>query len=559
MGSIKRMRNASQLTHYLTLAVTLTLSSFNVYAEPAAKPAPPASKQQIKKSPEAYFTDGLSCLKQAQIACAKLAAANIPSASAYAKLLQGSIALTENQTDKAMLLLLPLQTDTALNTEAKIALHQQLANTFKNLDDTQQALQHLMLAESAMASLTAGDKDAGIDANHQKIWALLNGLDQNQLITMRGENTDNHFQGWVDLCLAARNQDSSTSIKNWSSSYSDHPASGFAKNLATANSAQAHAEIRLPTDGAIALILPLANDIDSSKADAFMQGLAAALARNNLKNEIKAYPSAASEEDISEIQTVAKNEDNAYFIIADFNAAHTPAAPGQQGNGSILHVGLFLDDEAQRIASFASANGIQRIAIVTSENETAKLMTTSFKKAWKELPGLAAAGDSVNVITLPGNISANSAELLDLKSKIAGKPHDMVLLATTAAEARMIRPYLDISTPTMTFSCINENLAQSPADPALNALRFVDIPFLLKNNQGTTDYSPAEAGLGSNELLRWYALGVDSLQLLVASQRSAGSDVIINGLTGTLAIDKSGNMKRQLSVGKFTYNGVVAE
>lgn len=553
------MRNASQLTHYLALAITLTLSSLTVDAEPAAKPVQSASKQPIKKSPEAYFTDGLSCLKQAQIACTKLSAANIPSASSYAKLLQGSIALAENQTDKAMLLLLPLQADTTLNTEARIALHQQLASAFINLDDTHQALQHLMLAESAMASPTAGDKETGIDANHQKIWALLNGLDQNQLITMRGENTDNHFQGWIDLCLAARNQDSSTSIKNWGSSYSDHPASGFARNLATAHSAQAHTEIHLPTDGAIALILPLANDIDSSKADAFMQGLAAALARNNLKNEIKAYPSAGSEQDISEIQTVAKNEDNAYFIIADFNAGHMHTAPGQQGNSSILHVGLFLDDEAQRIASFASANGIQRIAIITTENETAKLMTTSFQKAWKELPGLAAAGDNVNVITLPGSINANSPELLDLKSKIAGKPHDMVLLATTAAEARMIRPYLDISTPTMTFSCINESQAQSPADPALNALRFVDIPFLLKSNQDTADYSPAEAGLGSNELLRWYAMGVDSLQLLVASQRSAGSDVIINGLTGTLAIDKSGNMKRQLSLGKFTYNGVMAE
>jgi len=553
------MRKASQLTRYLALAIFLTSSSFIVHAEPVAKPAPPAPNQQIKKSPEAYFAEGSACLKQAQTACAKLAAANIPGASSYAKLLQGSIALAENQADKAMLLLLPLQTDATLNTEAKIALHQQLASAFKNLDDTQQALQHLILAESAMASAAPADKESGIDANHQKIWSLLNGLDQGQLIAMRGENTDNHFQGWVDLCLAARNQDGSSGIKNWISSYSDHPASDFARKLPAANPAQANREIRLPTDGAIALILPLADDIDSSRADAYMQGLAAALARNNLKNEIKAYPSTGNEQDLSEIQAVARNEDNAYFIIADFNADHTPAAPGQQSNGSILRIGLFLDDEAQRIASFAATNGIQRIAVVTSENDTAKLMAASFQKAWKATPGLAADGDTLDVITLPGSISANSPELLDLKSKVAGKPHDMVLLATTAPEARTIRPYLDISTPTMAFSCINENPATSPADPALNALRFVDIPFLLKSNQDADGYSPADANLGSNELLRWYALGVDSLQLLVAGQRTAGSDVIINGLTGTLAIDKSGNMKRQLSLGKFTYSGVVAE
>ena len=113
-----------------------------------------------------------------------------------------------------------------------------LASAFESVDDTQQAIQHLMQAESVMADSALPGKQNSITVNHQKIWALLNKLDQNELITMRGDNTDNFFQGWVDLCLAARNQDLANSLNNWAASYADHPALAFAKNLSSTNVAQ---------------------------------------------------------------------------------------------------------------------------------------------------------------------------------------------------------------------------------------------------------------------------------------------------------------------------------
>ena len=92
------------------LATCLLFSSLYLPAHAETSNKTPSEKPdtQIKKSPEANFLDGDTCLKQANTACAKLARAKIPSASAYAKLLQGSIALSEKQTDKALLLLLPL-------------------------------------------------------------------------------------------------------------------------------------------------------------------------------------------------------------------------------------------------------------------------------------------------------------------------------------------------------------------------------------------------------------------------------------------------------------------
>lgn len=543
------------------LATCLLFGSLNLPAHAEAVNKTPSAivKLPAKKSPEAHFLDGNTCLKRSDIACAKLALASIPSVSPYAKLLQGSIALAEQQIDKSLLLLLPLQAEENLITEAKIVLHQYLANAFEKLDDTQQAVQHLIQAESVMAASALPDKQNSIKTNHQKIWDLLNKLDQNQLITMRGDNTDNQLQGWIDLCLTARNQDLTNSLNNWAASYPDHPALAFAKNLSSINAAQTVTPAQLPSKGSIALILPLANEADSAKADAFKLGLETSLNKHALHNEIKIYPSAANQQDIDGIYTLAKNENNAYFVIPNFNPDEMQNTINLDGINNILHIGLFLNDEAQRIASFATSHGMQHITIVTTGNETAKLMLASFQAAWRTKLDIAADGDTLHIITL-SNISSASSSLLDLKSQIAEKIHDMVLLAVPASEARLIKPHLDISTPTMAFSSVNETAANTTSDISLNALRFVDIPFLLTADQDPfTDYRTTDANLGSNELRRWFALGVDALQLLIIGQQPTGKEVTINGLTGALTVDKSGNMERQLSVARFTYNGVVAE
>ena len=94
----------------------------------------------------------------------------------------------------------------------------------------------------------------------------------------------------------------------------------------------------------------------------------------------------------------------------------------------------------------------------------------------------------------------------------------------------------------------------------LNAVRFVDIPFLLTPNDARFSFYSAEtAPLHSNTLIRYFALGVDYVQLLIASTQATDGNRIINGLTGTLTLGKSGQVKRQLSIARFTYDGLVLE
>lgn len=546
------------------LTICLAFGSLNLQAEQIGKAAPASTSLQSKKSPQAYFIESNTCLKHAEISCARLALAKISSTSPYAKLLQGSIALTEQQVDKSLLLLLPLQTEKDLIAEAKVSLHQYLAKAFESLDDPLQVLQHLMQAESAMANPMLPDQQNSIAINHDKIWSLLSKLDQAQLIGMRGEITDSDSQGWIDLSLAARNQDPQSSLASWRASYADHPAQAFAKKLPAGKNSQA--QTGLPPEVNITLLFASTDEANSDKGKAFQQGLQASLAKRGLHNAIKIHTPESDPQDLNEQPALAKNEASTYFVAPDFNADKIPNTdetdrPSNQDDAHpILHVGMPLNDEAERIAGFAISHGMQHIAIVTTESEISKRMVANFRAAWTTELGITDDSDTLNIVTLAGDASSFGTSLLDLKVRIAAKPHDMLLLVMPAPDARAVRPYLDISTPTMAFSNVHAFADDAIADTALNAVRFPEVPFLLITEHDTfADYRTDDTNLTSNELLRWFALGVDTLELIIAARQPASNGATINGLTGTLTIDKSGKVKRQLSIARFTHNGIVPE
>jgi len=293
---------------------------------------------------------------------------------------------------------------------------------------------------------------------------------------MRGDNTDNDFQGWIDLCLAAKNQDVAGSVANWETNYPDHSAVTLAKTL-TQNASHTQAKFSLAGSGSIALILPLADEANTVKADAFKQGCRPRSPNMKILNEIKIYASSGSAESIADQYTLAKAEGASYFIVPNFNHIPDAAAPvTDQDINHTLNVGLLLADEAQRIADFADSHTIQHIVIVTTDNPAAKQMSSSFRAAWQAKLNLTEQNDQVHVITLADGFRPSGTALLDLKAQITAFHHDMVLLAMSATEARIVRPYLNISTPTLAFSNVHDS---TESDISLNAVRFVDIPFLL--------------------------------------------------------------------------------
>ncbi|MDO9151593.1 MAG: penicillin-binding protein activator [Methylotenera sp.] len=534
----------------IILATCLLFSSLNLAAGQISTSSHKA---------EAQFLAGEACLKQANTACAMVALAKIPSSSPYAKLLQGEIAFHNQALDQALQLLLPLQSETQFTTEAKTSLHQYLANAFAQLQDTEQTLVHLLQVDIALSKTQASQQTNATALNHAKIWDLLNKLNQNELLAIRGNNTDDHFQGWVDLALAAKHQDLNNSLKTWKISYQDHPAVAFSSTLQTHNAAQT---LKLQSDNVIAITYKTASDANSARAEAFKLGLQTALSHHGLNNPI--YISASTndkpdnhEQNLSVTETEAESPlVNPYLIALQFdqNTDEAESIRHQSTIHQTLTLGFDLNDEAEKIVKFASNNVISRVAILTTEDESSVALLNHFSAAWQKAFNLNEDHNTLNIITLPQHISASDPSLLDIQTKISTNPHDMVLLALSATDARTIKPYMNAGTPTVAFS----NLHEISPDHQLNTVRFVEIPFLLPSNVELSAHQNAATQLKSNDLLRWYALGVDALPILIATQQSNEKEVIINGLTGKISVSR-GMMTRELSMARFTYEGITNE
>ena len=503
---------------------------------------------------EQAFMQGQQYVEQADLGLAALSLTRIPPNSPYAKLLAGNIAAKNAEFDRAFILLLPLQSNLDFNRTAIASLHASLSDAYEKQGDITSAIEQLVRRHPYLLDSQA------ISDNQQRIWKLLSTQTLADLIAMRGESADTTIQGWIDLSLATKNQDIATSLSSWSNSYPDHAALAFAKTLATT----VHEPSNLPTviNGNIALILPPAHEGMSEKIAAFKLGLQAALSKRNMPNEIKSYTRENDLEDINTQYSLAKSEGADYAIAPNFGITLTSPNPfsvvALNTNISRQQADLSLHDEAHRIAEFANRNAMQNILILTTANEPARQMLQSFVQAWQTEQGF-----SLKIISLiPSAAGVKDSfdlnQLMDLKANIALQAKDMLLLAMSGPEIKNVRPYLDISMPTMAFSNINMLDNDVNANVALNAIYFVDIPFLLApNNSKFSDYREPSAALKNNELKRYFALGVDYLQLLTTGPM--GNDLVIEGLTGTLSLDHSGQIKRKLSIAKITDQGVVLE
>lgn len=519
---------------------------------------PEISATEAKMTAEAVFIQGQQYLEQGNPALAEVSLTRIPPASPYAKLLAGNIAAAKGDTDRAFLLLLPLQSNTSLINPAAASLHASLGNAYEKQGDSVNALAQLISRETYITGPATDD-------NHQNIWRLLSSLPAPDLIAIRGEAADTTIQGWVDLSLAAKNPDMATELATWLNSYPDHPAAGFAKTLSAVKSANTKASgLTLP--GNIALILPFDNPEYADKANAFKMGLQAALDKNAIPNTIKAYASLGDTESFGDLSAFAKDE-QASYVIGPMQASElseqlatvktdekqadirTLSLLDSRSTNGLQNAGFSLQDEAEAIAAFAKTHAIQHITILATDNGAAKSMTEAFQAVWAD------QGNEARVITLPSDVQKASSSLLDLRANLAQQPLDMILLAMSGDEARAVRPFLDISTPTLAYSSINNDSSNS----ILNAVRFVDIPFLLDpNNSQYAAYQKLADNLATPELKRWFALGVDTLQLLIADPTEPNG-TMINGATGKLLIDQNGKISRQLPLGRFTYSGWVLD
>ncbi len=530
-------------------------------AEPASnattsKPAVQPSSA-TRKSPEASFLGGLSCLKQSDIVCAQLALNGIPSLSPYAKLFAGNIAAATGDFDTTFRLLLPLQAVTGLLPQANASLHASLALAYDNQPDVLRALEQRTLAEKYLSDA------ADIESNQQRIWQSLSSLAKEQLIDMRGESLDTAIQGWIDLALAVQNKQS---ISDWRKVYPDHLASIALTDRLIAQVSDDSKPVVAPKglQGPIALLLPFQDEAFYPTADAIWRGFVAAQTEAGNSAEVKIYATRGDKNTVAATYQQAI-EDGARYVIGPLTRDETTDLAATQlkvptlmlnqpdianAANNLYTFGLSIDTEAAQIAKTARAYGMQTALIITSKNPLSAHMTKAFGDAW-----INQGGQIISQISIDEN-----TVLTDAKAQASAQPADMILIAGNAEEARAVKPYLDAATPTFGFSHLYAGINHEPLDATLIAVRFTDLPWLLNNDNTTfAPYKTAAADLPQGEMQRWFALGVDAYQVLLALTRQPRQSATIHGLTGKIRIDEQGEISRELALGRFGADGVVLE
>lgn len=535
--------------------------------------AEPANPQAPKKAPEAMFVDGQACLDRADIPCAQLAQSRIPSQSAYAKLLNGNIAAAQGDFDQTFRLLLPLQAASMLSKPALASLHASLALAYENQTDTLRALEQYTKSAAFLSASSESEK------NEQRIWQLLSTSDRNALIEIRGESYDTTIQGWIDLALAAQALASNpAAVSGWRKAYPDHAARGFADRQfgtepppsAVGNSAQAvgagsskaTGESRL--QGPIAILLPFGVEAFYPASDAIERGFVAAQALHHDNNEVRLYATNGNKDEIGAIYAKAVQEGAAY-VLGPLTRDEATAIAGGQTPVPILALnqpesrptadkffsfGLSIEPEVAQIVRLARNAGMQSATVVSSGSPVAKRTAQAFHDAWL------ADGGEIRLQTGPDS----DQSLADMHASIKAQPADMIFLGANPEEARAMRPFLDPSTPTFGISHLYSGLAFDPSDHVMNAVRFIDLPWILETeNPAFAEYRAAAAELPPGEMQRWFALGADAYMVLQQLSLAPRHGTTINGLTGKLRITPKGEIERTLASGRFSNTGVVLE
>ena len=245
---------------------------------------------KLKKNAEEYFDEGYSCVKKGDKVCAQVAASNITNQSPYSKLLIGILANTDGDFDTTFRELLPLQSNTTLNSKAYVSLHISLAVAYENQSDSLRALEQRVLADAELIKASAANQEE-IRSNQEKIWETISVLSRTSLTEMRGNSPNSIIQGWIDLALAVKLENNSEtneqSIERWKKAYTDHPANEvIAKELFSSIQSK-QTPLKNKLRGAVGLLLPFSDQGLYPFCDAIERGFTAAKTNANESVDIK--------------------------------------------------------------------------------------------------------------------------------------------------------------------------------------------------------------------------------------------------------------------------------
>lgn len=297
-------------------------------------------------------------------------------------------------------------------------------------------------------------------------------------------------------------------------------------------------------DPHIALLLPLNSSIFGASASAVQQGFMAA-ANLNLTNPyplslpVRVYGSFEESKDIvatyrhaiasgaravvgpltrSGVSVLAEEKDIPVPTLA-LNITEQAAAP------QLFYFGMAIESEARHVAKLAAQQGLHQAIVISTRSQLSKRLQSAFESEWSAKGGAMLRGLEFN-----GDYTVFAG--------IAERRDTLVFLATDAANARLIKPYLPNSLPIYASSLIFTGNHDRLLNYDLNNIHFVDMPWLLQPDHPAAMIYPRPDPPLSAELERLYAIGIDAfrlVQLMIANQ--VGDSMPLDGVSGNIRLE----------------------
>lgn len=433
--------------------------------------------------------------------------------------------------------------------------------------------------------------DGPIQRNNEAIWRNLMAVPKVQLSKLAVTALGEDYRGWLELAyLNKAYQDDldiqTSKLSDWIQHWPHHIATkhlpGFLRALQlAAESRPRHVALLLPSSGKF-----------KKAAKAIQEGFLSAhytsINRPN-KSRTQTQDLQLSLYDTSNFETIKQ-----VYDFAVENGAEMIIGPLKKGNVALLKMesdlavpilalnyagddnpasqhffqfGLRTEDEVKQVADRAWMDGRKQAAILFPETEWGFRVEKAFVDYWLELGGHVVAqsgftgkNDYSDAIKIMLNIEQSEQRATGiralLREKIEFNPRrrqdiDFIFLLSSPAQARQIKPTLDFhyaaDLPVFATSNIYEGHSNADRDKDINGIQFVDIPWILTDDDEIKTESQPIWNNSNDTLQRLYALGVDAYRLVPRLQlMRAVPNGSLFGATGTLSLVKSQRIERKL-------------
>ena len=431
--------------------------------------------------------------------------------------------------------------------------------------------------------------DAAIDANHEAIWSLLNGLPADRLRELGEQKDAPVLNGWAELALAVQRARMGEKpvpavLDEWRDDYSGHPADD--RFVATLRD-RVTDELTWPRR--MALLVPLSGRL-ANAGQAIRDGLMAAYYDQPEYVErprIQVYDTGSEGPGVTAAYERAVDAGADFVIgplakgaVAEFaerGALETPVLslnylPGDADKRpeDLYQFGLLPEDEARQAADAAIQNEHYNAVTLVPAGNWGGRMVDGFRSRYETLGGVivesarynSEASDYGRPIQALLNLDSSYARERRLQNTIGRdvrfEPRrrqdiEVIFMAAMPKQARLLEPQLEFhragDLPVYATSHVFSGVPDPDSDWDLNGLFFTDLPWILDNLEepdplyrSVTGHWPGARG----QYPRLYALGIDAFAVLPHLGRLGETDqAVLNGRTGRLTLDADSRIHRQ--------------